>query len=321
MAVDSLFITILNLSLTGAYVIAAILLARSLLKKSSKTMSYYLWAVVGIRLMFPLSFGSIWSLVPFRPQPITADTIVPAISGATSLEVSTSLVNILITIGGFIWIIGAAVMFGYGIVSYIILKRKMQKSIHKSGNIFEGINISSPYVLGFISPKIYLPLALSNDERKYVILHEQIHIRRFDHFVKFIAYSILSLHWFNPLVWLAFKLMCRDMEMSCDERVLKEMGIEETKKEYSMALVSLATGKKLITGSPLAFGEISVKARVKNILNFKKYSKFKRAVEITLVVVVSVGLMTNIVGAPIAEDLQEECIWPIYPWFTCCDLE
>ena len=314
----SLLITVLNLSLTGTYVIIAILLARVLLKKSPKIISYGLWVVAGVRLVLPFSINSIWSLVPFRAQPIVTDAITAAIADVASIGEGASTVSIMITIGGFVWIIGAIVMFGYGVVSYVILKRKLRGSVRKQGNVFEGIHVRSPYVLGFVSPQIYLPLGLSEDERKYVVLHEQIHIRRLDHFVKFIAYSILSLHWFNPLVWLAFGLMCSDMEMSCDERVLKEMGIEETKEDYSMTLVTLAIEKRFVTGSPLAFGESGVKARVKNVLTFKRYSKLKRVVEVILVVVLSVGLMMNTARTSAAQDLQEESIWPIYPTFSCC---
>ncbi|MCL2421853.1 MAG: M56 family metallopeptidase, partial [Defluviitaleaceae bacterium] len=275
-----------------------------------------LWAVAGIRLTLPFSIDSIWSPVPFGAQPIAVDTIATVISdtGATS----TSLANTLITVGGFIWIIGAVIMFGYGVVSYFILKHKLQKSAHQYENVFEGADIKSPYVLGFISPNIYLPLGLSDSERKYVILHEQIHIRRFDHFTKFAAYLILSFHWFNPFVWLAFNLMCRDMEMSCDEHVLSKMGIEESKEAYSMALVTLAIDKPLIAGSPLAFGGGDAKARVKNVLGFKKYSKLAGAAKVILVIALSVGLLTNTARASIPGDLQEESIWPIYPTFSCC---
>ena len=319
MAVDSLLITILNMSLMGTYVIVVVCLARLLLKKSPKAISYCLWTIAGIRLVLPLSIDSMLSLVPFSAQPIETDIIAPAIYNAVSFEVSPGLASNLIMISGFIWFTGAAVMFGYGIVSYISLKRKLKKSTHKHGNIFEGIHIKSPYVLGFLSPKIYLPLGLSDDERKYVILHEQIHIRRYDHFVKFIAYFILSLHWFNPLVWLAFKLMCRDMEMSCDEYVLKEIDVAQTREKYSMALVALAMEKRFVTAYPLAFGESSIKARVNNVLNFKKYSKLTSAAAIILAVVLSVGLMTNATGMSITENSHEESIWPIYPTFSCCD--
>jgi len=319
--VDNLFIAILNMSLTGTYVIAAIWLIRLLLKKSPKFISYCLWAVAGIRLVSPFSIDSIWSLVPSSARAIAANTIVPA-NNVVLLEADAGLTSALVTIGGFIWLAGATAMFGYGIVSYINLKQKLKKSAHKHENVFyenvfEGADIKSPYVLGFFFPKIYLPLGLSDDELKHVILHEQIHIRRGDHFVKFIAYFILSLHWFNPLVWLAFKLMCVDMEMSCDESVLNEMGIEETKQGYSITLVTLAIEKQFVTGSPLAFGESGIKARVNNVLKFKKRSKLTSAAAIILVVALSMALMTNTAGISIAEDSQEESIWPIYPIFSC----
>jgi len=307
MAVDRLFITILNMSLTGAFVIVVICLARLLLKKSPKSISYCLWAVAGFRLIFPFSIESMWSLIPFGAQPIAADTVMPIVTGSAN----AGLTNSWITIGAFIWLAGAIAMSCYGLVSYFVLKSKMRRSAHSYGNIYIGANIQSPFVLGFLSPKIYLPSGLSKQESRYVIMHEQIHIQRFDHIVKFVAFSVLCLHWFNPLVWLAFRLMSRDMEMSCDERVLSEMGIEETKEGYSMSLVSLAMERRLAAGLPLAFGECGVSARVRNVLSFKKYSKLGNIAAVALVAMLSVGLMTNQVGAIMPEYFHEEAVQPV----------
>jgi hypothetical protein len=173
-------------------------------------------------------------------------------------------------------------------------------------NIYEAENIQSPFVLGVVNPKIYLPLGLPEQERRYIILHERTHIRRRDHIVKFGAYFILCLHWFNPLAWAAFLLMGADMEMSCDERVLKEMG-SETKKDYSLSLLSLATERRIISDSrdawpgskrslrpsPLAFGEGGVKERIKRVLNFKKPSRVIITLAVALVAVLSVGFALN----------------------------
>jgi len=306
---DNLFLAILNMSLTGAFVIAAICVARLPLKKAPKIISYCLWSVAGFRLLFPFSIESVFSLIPFKAQTIPPDIAmqpipridsgIPFVNNAVSsvlpapaLGDSVNPLQIWTAIGAWVWIIGVAVMFIYGVVSFVILKRKMSEAAHTEANIYEAENIKSPFVLGIINPKIYLPIGLSEQERSYIILHEQTHIRRRDHIVKFAAYFVLCLHWFNPLAWVAFLLMGVDMEMSCDERVLKEMG-GETKKDYSLSLLSLATERRIVSGSPLAFGEGGIKERVKNVLNFKKTSRVIIVAAIALVAVLSVGFAVN----------------------------
>ena len=306
---DKLFLTIINMSLTGAFVIASICFVRLLLKNAPKIVSYCLWAVVGFRLVFPFSIESVFSLIPFKAQTIPPDIAmqqvphidsgIPFVNNAVSsilpAATPTASVNplqIWTTIGTFVWFVGVAVMFVYGIVSFVILKRKMRTATHIEANIYEAENIKSPFVLGVLKPKIYLPVGLSGQERNYILLHEQTHIRRHDHIVKFAAYFILCLHWFNPLAWVAFLLMGVDMELSCDERVLKEKG-GEIKKNYSLSLLSLATERRFIGGSPLAFGEGGVKERIKNVLNFKKPSRVIIIVSVVLVVALSIGFAVN----------------------------
>ncbi|MEG6520997.1 M56 family metallopeptidase [Desulfotomaculum sp. 1211_IL3151] len=305
---DKLFLTILNMSLTGAFVIAAICFARLLLKKAPKIISYCLWGVAGFRLVCPFSIESVFSLIPFKAQAIPPDIAMQTapridsgvtvidniISGslpAPALGASVNPLQIWTTIGAFVWLAGVAVMLIYGVGSFIILKRKMREAAHAEANIYEAANIKWPFVLGIFKPKIYLPLGLSVQERDYIILHEQTHIKRYDHIVKFAAYFILCVHWFNPLAWAAFLLMGADMEMSCDERVLKELG-GEIKRDYSLSLLSLATDRRIIGGSPLAFGEGGVKERIKNVLNFRKPSRVIIVVA-ALAMVLSVGLAVN----------------------------
>jgi hypothetical protein len=196
------------------------------------------------------------------------------------------------TIGAWVWFAGAAVLLIYGVVSFFILKRNVGEAAHVEANIYESATIKSPFVLGVFAPRIYLPIGLSEQEKSYIVLHEQTHIRRHDHIVKFAAYFVLCLHWFNPLAWAAFLLMGRDMEMSCDERVLKEMG-GETKKGYSLSLLSLATERRIIGVSPLAFGEDGIKERIKNVLNFKKTSRVIIIAAVALVAVLSIGFALN----------------------------
>jgi len=306
---DKLFLTILNMSLTGAFVIAAICLVRLPLKKAPKIISYCLWAVAGFRLVFPFSIESVFSLIPFKAQTIPTDIAIqpvpridsgiPFVNNAVSSilpaatpAASVNPLQIWTTIGAFVWFVGVAVMIIYGVVSYVILKRKMRNAAHVEANIYAAANIKSPFVLGVFSPRIYMPIGLSVQERGYIVLHEQTHIRRHDHIVKFAAYFILCVHWFNPLAWAAFLLMGVDMEMSCDERVLKEMG-GEIKKDYSLSLLSLATERYIIGGSPLAFGEGGIKERIKNVLNFKKASRVITVAAVALVAVLSVGFLVN----------------------------
>ncbi|MCL2388298.1 MAG: M56 family metallopeptidase [Defluviitaleaceae bacterium] len=363
---EIVFLTILNMSLTGAFVILAIWLARIPLRKAPKIISYCLWVVAGFRLVFPFSVEGLFSLIPFRAQPIPLDIThgvvadapfpLPALSTVQSpqtmhhaeihdlpnfsgfadfpdfthsnvtgfsmvenldgsninsviselpyIAVATNPLATLITVGAYVWLLGAAVMLFYGLVSYFLLKWRLKDCVPYAQNIFTTEGIKSPFVLGFISPRIYLPLALPESEREYIILHEQTHIRRHDHIVKFLAYIILCMHWFNPLVWAAFSLMSKDMEMSCDERVLKELGIT-IKKSYSMSLLALATEERF-TGSPLAFGEFGIKERVKNVLNFKRHSKIFVGVVILLTVIFGAGFIFSRTEAVPADDSYEQ---------------
>lgn len=322
---DKLFLTVLNMSLTGAFVIAAICIVRLPLKKAPKIISYCLWAVAGFRLVFPFSIESVFSLIPFKAQIIPTDIAIQAVpridSGipfvnnavssvlpAATAQASVNPLQFWISVGAFVWIVGVAVMLIYGVASYFILKQKMKQAAHVEANIYEAENIKSPFVLGIFKPRIYLPTALSAEERSYIVLHEQTHIRRRDHIVKFAAYFVLCLHWFNPLAWAAFLLMGVDMEQSCDERVLKEMG-DEIKKEYSLSLLTLATERRFVGGSPLAFGEGGIKERIKNVLNFKKPSRVIIVASVTLVAMLGVGLALNKAGEAEKNNLDIPAEW------------
>jgi len=306
---DKLFLSVLNMSLTGAFVIAAVCLARLPLKKAPKVISYALWVVAGFRLVFPFSIESVFSLIPFNAAPIPTDIAmqsvpriesgIPFVNNAVSSVLpaaapvaSVNPLQIWTAIGAYIWIAGVAAMLVYGVASFVILKRKMRNVAHVESNIYEAENIKSPFVLGIFAPKIYLPVGLSEHERGYILLHEQTHIRRRDHIVKMFAYFVLCLHWFNPLAWAAFLLCGADMEMSCDERVMKELG-GDIRDDYSMSLVRIAAGRRILNGSPLAFGEGGMKERVKNVLNFRKPSRVIIVAAVTLVAVLSVGFAVN----------------------------
>ncbi len=308
---NGLFLTILNMSLTASYVILFVILIRLLLKRAPKFISYALWGVVAFRLIIPFSIESMFSLLPRDTStvPIPQDIIYQQMPQINSgIEVVDSFVNetlpaptvgdsvnpmqIYTEIGAYIWIFGIIVLLVYSLVSVLRLKRQLQNAKLMEQNIYEAKNLKTPFVLGFIRPRIYLPARLGVEERSYTLLHEQTHIHRKDHIIKILAFLILSIHWFNPLVWIAFRLMSMDMELSCDERVLRKMD-EGIKKPYATSLLSLATERNILNGSPLAFGEGNVKGRIKNVLNYKKPSFWVVVVSIVAVIVVGVALVTN----------------------------
>jgi beta-lactamase regulating signal transducer with metallopeptidase domain len=314
---EQVFLSVLRMSITASYAILFVLFARLLLKKAPKIFSYSLWSVVLFRLVYPFSFSSSLSLFRFMkhdtmeyfPANIVYTPQVQANPGfsaagnvvksslssgskAVPLAASASLEQVILSAVSFIWIIGVVSLIIYSLLSYVVLKRRISTAMLISENIFESEKVESPFVLGIITPKIYLPIRLTESELGYILMHEQTHIKRFDYLIKPIAFLVLCFHWFNPLVWISFVLMSRDMEMSCDERVLNGMG-RNIKRDYSNSLLALATHKKMINGNPLAFGETNVKSRIKNVLKYKKSGFWVIAAAAILVGVVVIGLITN----------------------------
>jgi beta-lactamase regulating signal transducer with metallopeptidase domain len=285
---SELFLAVLNMSLTASYVILVLIIVRLLLKKAPKVISYALWGLAAFRLIIPFSFESMFSLMPrntnivpipheiiYQQSPQinsgieVIDTFASQSLPAPAVEASANSLHIYVEIGAYIWVFGIIALIAYSLVSVLLLKRQLKGAQLIEKNIFEAENLKTPFVLGLINPKIYLPVGLSKEEQNYILMHEQTHIHRKDHIIKILAFLIVSIHWFNPLVWVAFILMSIDMEMSCDERVLKKMN-EDIKKPYATSLLSLAAGRHILNGSPLAFGEGNVKGRIKNVLNYKK---------------------------------------------------
>jgi len=292
--------TILNMTLTASVVILFVLAARLALKKAPKVFSYALWAVVLFRLLCPVSITTDFSLLGLFDTPAVENTqhttaveyipydivhtqdlevqlpVPPAINEAVNevlpqehAALGADPLEGEFAIGSMIWLLGIGSMVIYGTVSYILLRRKLIGAVLLRDNIYLADGIGSPFVMGIIRPKIYLPSALSEQEQEYIILHEQHHIRRGDHIIKALAFIALCIHWFNPLVWVAFVMSSKDMEMSCDEAVVKKLGVG-IRADYSASLLSLATGRRIIAGTPLAFGEGDTKSRIKNMLNWKK---------------------------------------------------
>ncbi|NLX69325.1 MAG: hypothetical protein GX024_00275 [Clostridiales bacterium] len=306
-----LFISVLNMSITASYVILIVIIIRLLLKKAPKVISYALWSVVAFRLLIPFSFESVFSLMPRKTnvvpisneiiyqQSLQIDNGIRVLDSITSeplhaphTDAGISSLQIFVEFGAHIWMLGIIILLVYSFVSILVLKRQLKDAQLIEKSIFEARNLQTPFVLGLIRPKIYLPAGLNDDERDYILLHEQIHIRRKDHIIKMLAFFVLCIHWFNPLVWVAYLIMSIDMELSCDERVLKDMN-EEIKKPYANSLLSLATGRHILNGSPIAFGEGNVKRRIINVLNYKKPAFWVTLVSVLLAVVIGIGLLAN----------------------------
>ncbi|GHU87424.1 hypothetical protein FACS1894202_01680 [Clostridia bacterium] len=299
------FKTVLNMSLTASFVIAVVLVARLALRRAPKWISYALWAVAGFRLVVPFTLESVLSLIPRQMPELTLPStfiydgqpIEPGIVAETSgryIESGYSYAAVynFKDIVAFIWLVGIAAMLLYAAISYIRLKRRVSLAVRIEDNIYETDRIDSPFVLGVIRPRIYVPLGM--ELNGYIIEHERTHIKRRDYLVAVAAFIALSLHWFNPLVWAAYFCMLRDMESSCDESVLRRYG-EDIRREYSSALLKLSTKRRRLP-IPLAFGEQDVKGRIKNVLNFKKHSKIIIIAAAALVVVLSVGFAVNRAG-------------------------
>ncbi len=324
---ESVLKTVINLSITGSVAITAILLLRLLLRRAPKRFSYALWGVAAFRLLCPVSFSAVFSLfslklfsqaalrgdrqdvldympaaspVPLQPaaNPVPAGNLPAAVQTAGSHSNER-----LVTFFFALWLTGIAVMLLYAVFSTLKVRRQVAGSVRQEGNIFATDRIATPFVLGFFRPRIILPFRLPEQERSPILAHEQSHIRSGDHLVKPLAYLVLAIHWFNPLVWLAFSRMLRDMEMRCDEAVLQRYGIS-VKQAYSRSLLALATHRRLAMASPLAFGESHVKARIQNILNFKKPRTWLVLAALLVCVAAIVVIAAN--PAPRPEELAPE---------------
>ena len=310
-----LLCTVLGMSLTGSYVIVAVMLARLALKKAPKTISYALWLVVGFRLISPFSFESRFSLVPnagrgiFSPGQLPDRFLLPD-GAATPAQT-------VLTVAATVWLLGLAAMLGHGLVVAARLARRlcdgpMAAAAASEPNVHLLPGLSTPFVFGVVRPRIYIPAALSDAERRFVVLHERTHIRRLDHLIKIAAHLILCLHWFNPLVWLAYRLMEDDMELSCDESVLARLG-NGVKADYSRLLLSMATRRRIATPS-LAFSAVAVKSRIKNVLAFRRPACVVVAAALVFAAVLGTALITNRTISGSTADAADPTGWDITGW-------
>ena len=308
---NELFLKIINMSISASWLVLAVLILRFVLKKAPKWINVLLWGIVAIRLICPFSFESPLSLIPSAetiPLNIGMDStptinsgisainnaVNPIISQSNTPMAGASINPLQITIGiyEYIWIFGMIALALYTAISYWRLRRKVDTAVRYKDNIFQSENVSFPFVLGIIKPRIYLPFKMNGQYLEYVVAHEQAHICRKDHWWKPLGFLLLMIHWFNPLMWLAYVLLCRDIELACDEKVIKELGNEQ-RGDYTQALVACSVNRRMIAACPLAFGEVSVKERVKSVMNYKKPAFWVIIISVIVCVGVAVCFLTN----------------------------
>ena len=311
---SELFLKIVNMSISASWVMVAVLALRFCLKKAPKWVNVLLWGIVAARMVFPFSIESVLSLIPsaetisptiMMEQSPSVQTGVPALNHVINPVISSSFtpapgasanpLQIWIPVLAGIWLFGIVALFLYSAVSYCRLRRKVCEAVILRDNIYQSENVCSPFVLGIIRPKIYLPYHMDSREVGHVIAHEQTHIRRKDHWWKPLGFLLLTIHWFNPLMWLSYVLLCRDIELACDEKVIREMGNEQ-RADYTQALVACSVNRRLIAACPLAFGEIGVKERVKSVMNYKKPAFWIVLASVIVCAVIAVCFLTNPIG-------------------------
>ena len=325
---DHIFLTVLNMSLTGSIVIIVVLLIRVLLKRAPKVFSYLLWLIVLFRLICPFALSTSFGLPQVLVQnqislnsnsdqstqntgqsnrivtnaapgeivhqndlnATIEENINSSVTGNNSVQ--NRITSIAISIADYVWKLGIIILIIYSIVSYRRLKQKLTGAILICENIYELKKLPTPFVLGLFKPSIYLPTGIAGEEREYILAHEKMHIRRLDYIVKLIGFLVVILHWMNPLVWISFICMTKDMEMSCDEAVIRSFGTE-IKKEYSSSLLHMAMAQRGFGIAPLAFGEGNVKERIKNVLKYKKTGIGILAICVGILLFVTIILTTN----------------------------
>ncbi|MDE7323340.1 MAG: hypothetical protein K2N73_11605 [Lachnospiraceae bacterium] len=330
---EKLFMNLFYMSISASYLILAVLAVRFLLRNAPKSMRSFLWLLVGIRLVLPFSVESVFSLIPDTKvvdeyiyeaeqpagseaaivnlrQPVNQplqDTYVPY-TAAVRRKPQTALM-----ICTRIWLVGMVLMLGYMLISYMRLRNRVKMSVptevvtaeNHSVKIYQSDTVESPFLFGILRPRIYIPRSISSDEIPYVVRHELTHKKRKDYLIKPIGFLLLSVYWFNPCVWAAYIMLCKDIELICDERVVRELGTEH-KKAYSQVLLNSAVKRRMIAACPVAFGEVSVKERVKNVLNYKKPAFWVLAAAVLACIIVPVCFMTQKkTAAPEQEELLE----------------
>ncbi len=308
---DDVFLKLVNLSISASWLILAVLVLRVVLKKAPKWVMPLLWGVVALRLVCLFSIESALSLIPSAetiPSEIVTETREPVLYEQATLDIVTNptlpsaaevpvgvsrqQAQVDFNIYSVLWLAGMAALLVHALVSAGKLKRKLATAILLRDNIYESEFVDSPFVFGVVKPNIYLPMHMDEGTAAYVIAHERAHLARRDHWWKVLGYLVLALHWFNPLVWVAYILFCRDIELACDEKVVR--GLDgAARADYSQALLSCAAPKRAVAACPLAFGEGNIKTRVKSALHYKKPAFWVAAAAVLAVVIVAVCFLTN----------------------------
>lgn len=308
---SAVFLKVLNMSITASWLILAVVLTRLILKKAPKWIPCLLWGLVAIRLICPFSFESVLSLIPSSEtisvniaeqhepaitsgitiineavNPVVAESFTPAPTD------SANPLQIIIPVAAIIWITGIVIMMGYALISYLKLKKSLSVCVPAGERILACDEVKAPFILGVFRPVIYVPSSMSGKTLDHVIRHERAHLQRHDHWWKPLGFLLLSVYWFNPLCWIAYILLCRDIEMACDEKVIRDMDKDDM-AAYSQALLDCSFPRKRIAACPLAFGEVGVKERVKGVLNYKKPAFWIILIAIIACIVLAVCLMTD----------------------------
>ncbi len=320
----SVWIFLFNHSMTAGYMILAILLLRFFLRNAPKWIRNILWALVGIRLMVPISVKSVFSLIPsaeiinqttvqYSQTPAISSgipwidrTVNPTISQAFRPEPGASInpLHIFTEIAGYTWLLGLIVMILYAGISIVKIQRAMRESIHVRDNLYACDFVQSPLILGFFRPRIYIPPNMDTKTENLIVAHEKTHIQRGDHFWKPLGFVILSIYWFHPLCWIAYMLLCRDIELTCDEQVIKNLDRDDI-ANYSETLLRFNFPPKWAIACPVAFGEIGVKARVRAILHYKKPTWKITVISLMVCALTAICFLTNPVSS---ENIKESSL-------------
>ena len=318
MEMEMIFLNVFNRSLAAGWLILAVIVVRFLLKKAPRRLSCVLWAVVAVRLLCPFFPASSFSLIPsgetisaeavrFAPAP-AIDSGIPALNEALNPMIgerfapapgtSVNPLYIWTAVAGIVWLVGVAVMAGYALLGSLRMRSVVREAVPlESGaalpdNVWLCDAVRSPFILGIVRPKIYLPSGITREQMLCILAHEQAHVERLDHCLKPFGWLLLSVYWFHPLVWIAYMLFCRDLELACDEKVVGGMDLDG-RKAYSHALLACSLQRKMIFSYPLAFGEIGVRERVKGILHYRKPAGWLAAVAVLACAAVAVCFLTD----------------------------
>lgn len=316
---SEVFLKVVNMSISAGWLVLTVLALRLILKKAPKWVNVLLWGIVAIRLICPFSIESALSLIP------STETISPEIMMDWTPEISTGIepldqvvnpvistsfapqgmasanpLQILIPVAANLWLLGVLILLAYTAISYLTLRYKLRTAVILRDNVFQCETVSSPFVLGILKPRIFLPYAMDGKNLSHVVAHEKAHIRRKDHWWKPLGFLLLTVYWFDPLMWVAYILLCRDIELACDEKVIAELGNEQ-RANYTQALVACAVNRRMIAVCPLAFGEVGVKDRVKSIMNYRKPTFWIIVTALVVCIAVAVCFLTDPAGTSLTK--------------------